>query len=508
MARVFHERTPPVPAKPAGYAWLIDRFGLDVPLPPRMAGVGQAHRRVDTPEWLVLSPRHEPDDSLAGQVTFALKNEGVDLQVLSALARTLDPEEITGAVASSPSGKYMRRFWFLVEWLTGERLDLPDASSKRGLEPVVDPRFQYALQDGEVSERHRVVDNLPGTPEFCPLVRRTAELEDFIERQLQVRVREIAGRTHPDVMARASAFLLLSDSKASFQIEDERPSPDRARRWAQAIARAGSTTVSRKSLEALQETVIGDARFVSLGLRREGGFVGDRDRMSGAPLPDHVSARPEDLESLVDGIAAFQSRVLEYGMEPVVAAAALAFGFVYVHPFEDGNGRLHRWLIHHVLSATGFTPDGFVFPVSRVLLRRIDAYRRVLESYSDPLLEHIRWEATPKGNVRVLNETGPFYRYFDATAHAEFLYRCVAETVDDDLPAEVAYLEAFDRFVARVQAIVDMPQRTVETLRGFLEQNGGTLSERARAKEFGALSGDEVRAIEEIWADTVGALRA
>ena len=38
----------------------------------------------------------------------------------------------------------------------------------------------------------------------------------------------------------------------------------------------------------------------------------------------------------------------------MVAAAAVAFGFVYIHPFEDGNGRLHRWRIHHVLARAGF----------------------------------------------------------------------------------------------------------------------------------------------------------
>jgi len=34
-------------------------------------------------------------------------------------------------------------------------------------------------------------------------------------------------------MARATAFLLLSDSKSSFSIEGERPSPKRAARWGQ-----------------------------------------------------------------------------------------------------------------------------------------------------------------------------------------------------------------------------------------------------------------------------------
>lgn len=58
----------------------------------------------------------------------------------------------------------------------------------------------------------------------------------------------------------------------------------------------------------------------------------------------------------------------------------------------------------------------------------------MLESYSKPLLECIEWQPIPTGNVEVLSETTPFYRYFDATAHSEFLYRCIEEAVEKDLP--------------------------------------------------------------------------
>jgi hypothetical protein len=115
----------------------------------------------------------------------------------------------------------------------------------------------------------------------------------------------------------------------------------------------------------------------------------------------------------------------------VIAAAVLAFGFVYVHPFEDGNGRIHRYLIHHVLAQRGFNPAGVVFPVSAAILERIDGYRTVLEDYSQRLLPVIDWEPTEDGNLRVLNDTGDFYQFFDATPHAEFLYSCVRKTVEN-----------------------------------------------------------------------------
>src|ERR1035441_7001211 len=46
--------------------------------------------------------------------------------------------------------------------------------------------------------------------------------------------------------------------------------------------------------------------------------------------------------------------------------------------FQDGNGRMHRCLIHHVLAERKFTPPGIVFPVSSVMLDRIDDYRSTL----------------------------------------------------------------------------------------------------------------------------------
>jgi len=136
--------------------------------------------------------------------------------------------------------------------------------------------------------------------------------------------------------------------------------------------------------------------------------------------------------------------------------------------------------------------------VSAAILRNLSRYRRVLESYARPLLSCIDWETTEHRNVRVLNDTADHYRFFDATAQAEFLYDCVRETVVHDLPEEVEYLEAYDRFVGRVQRLVDMPADTVDLLHRFLRQNDGSLSERARTGEFAALTPEEVREIEWI----------
>jgi Fic family protein len=173
---------------------------------------------------------------------------------------------------------------------------------------------------------------------------------------------------------------------------------------------------------------------------------------------------------------------------------------VYIHPFVDGNGRIHRWLIHHVLAAAGYNPPGIVFPISAAILRRIDAYRSVLESHSAALLPLIEWRPTADGNVEVLTDTADYYRYFDATVHAEFLYACVEQTVEHDLPEEVRFLEAFDAFSSAVKEMVEMPDRQIEQLRVFLAQGHGKLSERARSQEFGALTDQEALQLEQLYA--------
>lgn len=502
---VFRDRELPEPAHLAGYSWLIERYDLHIPLPPILSATACRHHPVSTGEWRLLTPRHAPRNSLGAHLEFALKWEGVNLSVLAALFTVVAADEIARAVRDKPTGSYARRLWFLYEWLTGRQLDVPAPGSVRAVQ-VLNPRQQFALEEGKPSSRHRVIDNLPGQREFCPLVRRTPLLEEYRSRVFSEQARAIIGRTHLDVITRAAAFLLLSDSRSSFQIEGEQPSAERAQRWARAIGQAGRRALSVAELERLQAEVIGDARFVELGLRMKGGFVGVHDRVTQQPIPEHISARPEDLHALVEGMIAYGHRTVARGMDPVVAAAGLAFGFVYVHPFEDGNGRIHRWLVHHTLAEAGYNPPGVIFPVSAAILREIARYRRVLESYSALLLPLIRWRATADFNVEVLNDTGDYYRYWDATAHAEFLYACIEQTVERDLPGEVAYLEGYDRFVRGIQRIVDMPQRKVDLLHRFLRQNGGRLSARARTGEFAALGDEEVSRVEELYARELGAI--
>ncbi|MHB1949240.1 MAG: Fic family protein [Gammaproteobacteria bacterium] len=478
----------------AGYAALIAAYDLHVPLPDTLSAISNKHRKYEKDNWIMLTPRHAPATTLLGELTYALKYEGVNLFVLKALYDSIDPTEIIEIVQSEPTGAYSRRIWFLYEWLKKTKLNVPDAESGN-LVDVVDDDLQFS-GPSSISKRHRVRNNLPGTPDFCPMIRRTAVITEFQNMNLGERARNVLGSIHPDILMRAAAFMLLKDSKASFAIEGEHPSQNRAERWAFAIGQAGNHELSHDEFSRLQEIIISDFRFIHYGYRNAGGFIGEHERSTGMPIPEHVSAKPQDLYSLMDGLIATDRLLTQNNFDPILAAASIAFGFVFIHPFEDGNGRIHRYLIHHVLAAKNFISLNIIFPISAIILERIIEYRKVLESFSRPRLRFIRWRATEKGNLEVLNETADLYRYFDATKQAEFLYCCIKETIDKTLPEEVDYLKKYDEMKIFIKNYIDMPDRLIDLLIRFLIQEKGVLSNQAKRKEFHSLTQQEITVLE------------
>ena len=483
----------------AGYAALIEAHNLKIPTPDTLCAIGTKHKKFTLERWQVFTPRHKPEESLHGHLVFALKNEGVDLAVLNALFQVIEANKLETIIRSEPTGSYSRRLWFLWEWLHGKQLDIADATTGNFV-AVVNDKLQYAGK-AILSRRHRVGNNLPGTREFCPLIRKTKKLEQFIERNLSATAVKNIGQIPSDILGRAAAFLLLKDSKASYTIEGEKPAHNRIERWGRIIGDAGKHNLNILELEQLQTLVITDNRFVRSGLRTEGGFAGEHDRETGMPLPDHISAKAGDLHSLLSGLTETYILLKNSDFDAVLLASIVAFGFVFIHPFEDGNGRIHRYLFHHVLAEKEFVPKGLIFPVSAVILEKITAYRKTLEHFSRPRLDFIEWRPTAKNNVEILNDTIDLYRYFDATAQAEFFFDCVEETVNKTLPEEVEYLKKYDRFTEFIKNYIDMPDNLADLLLRFLSQNNGSLSKRARDGEFEKLTNSEVQAIEQRFAE-------
>ena len=182
-------------------------------------------------------------------------------------------------------------------------------------------------------------------------------------------------------------------------------------------------------------------------------------------------------------------------VHPVCTATVAGFGFVFLHPFVDGNGRIHRFLIHNGLAKTGFSPPGMIFPVSAAMLRDMAAYDRALEVFSRAIAPLVAYQMDAEQHLTVLNQTADLYRFFDATRQTEYLFACIEDTIQRDLQQELSFLRFFDAAMRSVRGIVDMPNQRAALLIKLIHQNKGKLSKAKRAS-FAELHDDEITRIE------------
>ncbi|OBX23330.1 MULTISPECIES: Fic family protein [Bizionia] len=499
---VFHNIDTPEPGTLAGYAllleFLIQEKNIAVPMPSKLAIVTDKHQRYNTDRWQVFTKRHKPNKDIISHIVFAIKYEGIDLYILKQLFLNLGEGTIKEYILSEPTGQYARRIWFLYEWLLGKELDILDLKTGTYVE-VVNEKLQYPGPTIN-STRHRVKNNLPGTRDFCPMIHRTDKIETFQEKDFSNRMAFDLKGKDKDLIRRTAAFLLLKDSKASFAIEGEKPENQRARNWGKAIGQAGKKEVSLQELERLQNIVIGKNKLKQMGLRTQEGFIGEHDRETFAPIPDHISAKVQDLPVLMNGLIETNKILNQSQYDPVLMATVMAFGFVFIHPFSDGNGRLHRYLMHHILIRKNYTTRDMIFPISAAILNNISKYQEVLEAFSEPRLELIDWTPTEDHNVKILNETIDLYRYADLTLQAEFLYACVEETIEEIIPNEIKFLEQHDEMAEYINAMATLPNTDTDLLIKFLIQNNGKLSQAKKDKFFEELSDEILNNIEKKFA--------
>lgn len=492
-------RAVPPDCRLVGYSALVHAYGVDAPL-RNVSCIGGRIRegRRRNGEWTEFDKRMAPDETLAGHLVFALRHETLDLLVLKRIFVHVPTAEMVAAIEPNMSGVWLRRAWYLWEWLMGETLSLPDLSPRSGGYVDVLDGSIYFTGKPEASARHRVRGNLLGVSSFCPVVLRSHALADDVSDVLALEADQIVGSTDRRLLSRAVSVMLLKDSQANFAIEGVRLPQNKAERFCRAVAQAGKVPFSQSELLRLQTIILdGPPLGGSLGFRTEGVFIGDR-HYDLSPNPDFIGAKPEDIQNLMNALEAAHHRMAESGVPPIVHAAIIAYGLVMIHPFCDGNGRIHRFLVHQILAERGFASPDIIFPVSTAILRRVEDYKRGLESHSGPLLDYIRWRQTPRHNVDVINDTSDLYRYFDATRFAEFLTECVQSTIRVELVEEIRVLAQYDQAKAVAIEAMDIQDNELSLLIHIISENGGMLSKSKRKRLFSYLSDEDVVRIEGI----------
>ncbi len=484
----------------AGYAALIKRYNLDtIPNWHRSLVTTGGIHRIDSKGGIVeeiYPPRYWPGDTLGDHLEFALKYDGTNLLILASLFQEVTEEDFLEYVRSKPTGKYARRLWYLYEFLTGKILPLDGVKQGNYIDLLRIDEY-YTVNPARQVRRQRINDNLPGDRRFCPMVRRTDILGDFESADLPGRCRRVVSGYSPELLRRALGYLYTRETKSSFEIEHIKPTSSRTERFVAMLQMAEEEDFCNKpQLIELQNQIV-DPRFRDSDYRRSQNYVGETVAWQKEKI-HFVGPRPEDLADLMEGLVAAHKRMDSGDVAAVVHAAVIAYGFVFLHPFDDGNGRIHRFLIHNILACRGFTPTGVMFPISASMLNNPVDYDASLEAFSRSLMTHVEYSLDEEGCMTVHYDTSRWYRYIDMTSQAESLFKFIDQTIDIELTRELKFLASYDESRSAIREIVDMPDRKIDLFLRFCMQNNSRLSASKRASHFEFLSDEEISCMEKV----------
>jgi len=485
--------------RPAGYAYLLILLKLSgMPHWHTSFVAYSGNHRSSFNDGIVeevYPHKYWPGETVGAHLEFALKYDGVSLGLLALIFEHLSLQDLIEYINSKPTGKYARRIWFFYEFLTRKQLPLNDLTMGNYVD-ALEPKEYYTIHGGEKSQRHRIVNNLLGPQSFCPLIRRTATLAQVDAAELRKKCDDVVTAYPPELLRRALSYLYSKETKSSFAIEHIKPNASRVEKFIQSLELAEKEDFcSKERLVELQNRIV-DPRFTDSDYRSSQNYVGQSVSYQ-KEIIHFISPKPEDLSDLMAGLIEANKRMRAGKVSALIQAAAIAYGFVFLHPFEDGNGRIHRFLIHNILALQKMVPSGLMFPVSAVMLKNPADYDASLEAFSRPLLQLIDYRLDDLGQMTVENDSGLWYRYMDMTAQAEALSGFVSKTIEEELVEELSFLANYDNTKQAIQNIIDMPDRLIDLFIQLCLQNNGTLSARKKETHFDFLTQEELLAMQQ-----------
>jgi hypothetical protein len=488
-----------------GFKWISEQTGIAATQPFRVTSILGASRKslhVDGFAQEVYPPQFRPEPSIPGHLTFALKYEIVHLEFLSRLFNEIAPDILEAWIRGEPTGIFARRVGFLYEWLTGKRLDVPDAGGNY-INALPDDEYLTAARPVN-QPRWRVRDNMPGSPGFCPIVYRSPQVAALEDYDCAKALNELELEYGADLLMRSAVWLTIKESRASFAIEHEEKQVDRIKRFAGAMSERcgkGNDPLDVKELTDLQTAILG--RAMRYGLRKSPVFVGHTSDY--AEIVDYVAPHWEHTAALLHGLQAFLSRTQQ--RSSILRATVASFGFVYIHPMADGNGRISRFLVNDVLRRDGAVPEPFILPISATITNTTKTktgYGHTLEAVSKPLMatyknrykfgQEVTYEDGVVSNFHfdAYDEALHVWKYPDLTPHAQYMGEIIQMTIQDEIDKQAMYLRNLDRAREGVKNWLEGPNTDIDRIIRSVSQDGAWKVSNKLANEFPALAEAEI----------------
>ena len=481
-----------------GYAWIQNAVGAPDFLGKQRARLAPVNRIERLDDGATLVPHKlAPEPSLLLHALFALKHEGVRLDLLVSALRRIPPAELVAWVQATPNSIYGRKLGHLWEALHQQRLPgMGEPGVASAYAPLFDPAH-YLVGSAQRDARWRIEFNGLGDLHFCPVVRKTPALMALMGKDILGQAQTFAESVGAAMLERALNWAYLSETEGSFAIEGETPTEDKATLFAALLRRAHEQRpLTEDLLVELQNAAISNPFDKAVQFRTEQNRL-QRD-VPGAAGVTYVPPEPELAVDLMNGLMRLTNQ-RPPELDPLVHAAVVSFAFVLIHPFMDGNGRLSRFLIHHCLGQSGRLPPQFLLPISVAMKKHEADYLQALTTFSKPARQlcQVTWGGDEHYSYDWAAEADTWFRYMDLSDAAAFTLAMAQASLDTHMRQEVDFLALFDRVKRHINERHDLRGSDLANLIVTIFQNGGTLSNNRRKRYADRVQDHVLDAVEQ-----------
>ena len=477
--------------RPVGYAFLQAHYEFSLPKLDCEYFQGDHAKGIKTINYgastrKVLCNRTKIGETPFDHIKAAINYQGIRLQYLYVIFKAIDEKHLTEQILKTPTSRQSRVVWFLFEWLMEKKLDIPDLKTGNYVH-LFDSKYYFTRRSGVRCQRTRVNNNALGTRAFCPCIRKTHKVLELVKVDVYetafAQMQEMGILLNADVVDRCINYLYTKESKTSSEIEREIPSKQRLKRFNQALKNAGLYNLNKHTLLSVQNQIVDQKAGVD-DYRREEIYVGETKQKGSFIDQDihFVGPKAAHVDNMMEGLLVTHDNLMtDCDMPPLMHAATISFGLVYIHPFDDGNGRTHRYLLHDVFKQRDKRHE-FIIPISATILKNEKAYEAILNTVSTPLLLLLDYEIDSENQNRVVihNDLHYMYRYPDFTPHVEYIYEMMDTSIKLELLSEVAYLTTFDTIKKVINQNADVSANHANTIINIIINNGGKASNNKR----------------------------
>ncbi|WP_350562783.1 Fic family protein [Psychrobacter sp. CAL346-MNA-CIBAN-0220] len=498
---------------PIGAAWLISYASIELVFPLYISSsIGGRRQTYKDGNFThnIYQESARPLDNIIAHLQFHLRHEVLSLELLVRLFEQIGPNDVQAWVNNEPTGRYARRTAFLYEWLTNNYLEVPSNLGGNYVDAIDAKKLVTSSAEHVIKNAQwRINDNLAGTRNFCPMLVKTEAFMQAAEFDIATMVEKLNDEFGQDLLMRASVWMTLRESKASFAIEGEGKELKRIERFADVMARRtgeGNIPLDPAQLAELQQEILGSKTVIQqYGLRQSPVFVSHTQVNGFKEIVHYIAPPSDDIACKLQGLQAFMEKT--QGQSALIRSAVASFAFVYIHPLADGNGRVHRFLINDVLRRDKVIHEPIILPISQAIAEHPSdryAYDKILDSVSVPLMKRIHDHydfdkqavTYPDGIRSNLNFENnyliqPAWRFMDLSPHVQYLSGLIAHVIEKDMHKESQYLRQHDTARKAIKEIFEMPNSYADRIIRSMVQNRGAKSNKL-LKDYPFLTNDEV----------------